>query len=105
MKPGRNPRRAYEADGREIEPPTVGSEMAKGFRTVTAFCEAAGCGRNAPVELAAFPPSLPIPDIALRLRCTACGDRRGIKIHINVNELYAKSWGGEGYHGNRTSDR
>ena len=98
MKPGRNPRRAYEADGREIEPPTVAGQLAQGFRTVTAFCEAVGCGHSAPVPLAALPPSLPVPDIALRLRCSHCG-RRAIKIYVNVSELYAKSWGGQGYHG------
>ena len=69
-----------------------------GFATVMAFCEAPRCGHSAAVDLAGLPPDLPIPDIALRLRCFACG-RQEIKIHINVHELYAMAWGGEGYQG------
>jgi hypothetical protein len=35
----RNPRRAYDHDGREIPPATVGNHLAHGLRTVAASCD------------------------------------------------------------------
>jgi hypothetical protein len=63
-----------------------------------AFCEATGCGYSKPVPLDLFPPDLPVPDIALHLRCSRCGSK-AIKIQINVTEFYEQSWGGKGYRG------
>ena len=84
---GPNPRRAYDKDGNEIEPATVASTRAHGYRTVVAFCDP--CGHDAVVSLDLFPDDLPIPDIALKVRCSACGSKR-IMVHINVSETSPK---------------
>lgn len=92
MRPGRNPRRAYDADGNEIPPVTVGQSLAEGYRTVMAYCEAHNCGHGAEVPLKGWPPRLPVPDMTLRLRCSKCGSRR-IRMMVNVKELYARAHG------------
>ena len=92
MSPPRNPRRAYDADGNEIPPVTVAQSLADGYRTVMAYCEAHNCGHGAEVPLKGWPPRLPVPDMALKLRCSQCGSRR-IKMMVNVMELYARAYG------------
>ncbi len=92
MKTARNPRRAYDANGNEIPPVTVGQSLADGYRTVMAYCEAHDCGHGAEVPLRGWPPKLPVPDMALRLRCSKCGSRT-IKMMVNVTELYARAHG------------
>jgi hypothetical protein len=92
VKTARNPRRAYDANGNEIPPVTVGQSLADGYRTVMAYCEAHDCGHGAEVPLRGWPPKLPVPDMALRLRCSKCGSRT-IKMMVNVTELYARAHG------------
>ena len=92
MKAARNPRRAYDENGNEIPPVTIGQSLADGYRTVMAYCEAHDCGHGAEVPLKAWPPDLPVPDMALRLRCSRCGSRR-VRMMVNVMELYAKAHG------------
>lgn len=65
---------------------------ADGYRTMMAYCEAHNCGHGAEVPLRAWPPRLPMPDAALKLRCSKCGSRR-IRMMVNVMELYAKAYG------------
>jgi hypothetical protein len=88
----RNPRRAYDENGKEIPPVTVAASRASGLHTVAAFCEARGCHHDAVVSLDDWPDEMPIPDMALHLRCSKCGGCQ-IKIMINVKELYAKAHG------------
>jgi hypothetical protein len=71
----RNPRRAYDADGHEIEPMTLANMREHGIRSVWAFCTMIGCGHEARVNVDALSDELPIPDVALRLRCSRCGRR------------------------------
>ena len=92
MKAARNPRRAYDASGNEIPPVTVGQSLADGYRTVMAYCEAHDCGHGAEVPLTGWPADLPVPDMALKLRCSECGNRR-VRIMVNVKELYARAHG------------
>ena len=92
MSVPRNPRRAYDQDGTEIPPVTVGRSLAEGYRTVMAYCEAHRCGHGAEVPLKGWPVHLPVPDMALKLRCSKCGSRR-IRMMVNVDELYAKAHG------------
>lgn len=73
MRRGRNPRRAYDEEGREIAPPTVGDGRAQGETTIRAWCHA--CGHGAIVSTDRLPADLPIPDIAFRLRCSACSSK------------------------------
>jgi hypothetical protein len=86
----RNPRRAYDASGNEFLPVTVGQSLAEGYRTVIAYCDAHNCGHSAVVPLKAWRPDLPVPDMALRLRCSQCGGRR-IRMMVNVKELYTRA--------------
>ena len=88
MKAGRNPRRAYDEHGNEIPPTTVGDLKSTGFKTAMAYCNGTGCHHGSPVSLAGLPDELPIPDIALRLRCAACGSK-DVKTMLNINEHYA----------------
>jgi hypothetical protein len=94
----RNPRRRYDENGKEIPPLTVGRSLAEGYRTVMAYCDAHNCGHSAEVPLEGWPSDLPVPDMALKLRCSKCGSRR-IRMMVNVKELYAKAHGA-----GRTSD-
>jgi hypothetical protein len=66
----RNPRRAYKADGSVIAPMDLANMRANGVRAVEARCEA--CGHEAVVNCDA----LPVPDVALRLRCSPCGSKK-----------------------------
>jgi hypothetical protein len=88
----RNPRRAYDEYGNEIYPVTIGQSLADGYRTLMACCEAHDCGHGAEVPLKGWSPDLPVPNMALKLRCSKCGSRR-IRMMVNVKELYAKAHG------------
>jgi hypothetical protein len=91
-RPRRNPRRAYDENGREIPPVTVAASRASGLHTVAVFCEARGCHHDAVISLDGWSDALPVPDMALHLHCSKCGGRQ-IKIMINVKELYARAHG------------
>src|SRR4051794_12556590 len=73
-KGSRNPRRAYDEHGREIEPMTLGNMRAMGVRSMDATCE--DCRHEATVNVDALPDHLYVPDVALRMRCSACGSKR-----------------------------
>jgi hypothetical protein len=90
VKAARNPRRAYDANGKETPPVTVGRSLAEGYRTVMAYCEANSCGHGAEVPLKGWSPDLPVPDMASRLRCSKCGSRR-VRMMVVVKELYARA--------------
>lgn len=66
-----SPRRAYDQNGNEIPPATVASTKAQGMTTVFAFCNE--CGHDAVVPFKGWPEETPIPDMALKLRCSKCG--------------------------------
>lgn len=83
----RNPRRAYDAEGREIVPATVGSERAAGVHQVEIWC--GDCHHHAEVSTNGMPAQTPIPDICLRYKCSACGSRNltsrpGVLAHYAV---------------------
>jgi hypothetical protein len=82
MSFGRNPRHAYGENGNEVSPVTVGRSLADGYRTVMAYCEAHNCMHDAEVPLKGWPPDLPVPDMALKLRCSKCGSQR-IRMMVN----------------------
>jgi hypothetical protein len=85
----RNPRRAYDADGNVIPPLTLGSMRAQGVQSVLAFCATIGCRHEACVNVDALPDDLPVPDVALRLRCSKCG-RRSVTTRPNWSESGAQ---------------
>ena len=70
----RNPRRAYNRDGSEIQPATVASHMALGLRKIEIFCNDCRRYRNG-IDVTDLPPETPIPDICLRYRCSVCGSK------------------------------
>ena len=74
-RPPRNPRRAYDHDGREIPPMTLGNMREHGVRTVVAHCQQPNCSHSASIDVDALPDRFPVPDVALRLRCSRCGSR------------------------------
>lgn len=67
----RNPRRAYDREGREIQPMTLANMRSLGARSVLASCEK--CHHEATMPVDELPGELPVPDVALRLRCSRCG--------------------------------
>ena len=72
----RNPRRAYDGQGNEIQPMDLASMRTHGPRAVNATCLNPGCGHEALINVDSLPDDLPVPDVALRLRCSACGSRQ-----------------------------
>jgi ribosomal protein L44E len=83
----RNPRRAYDKDGGEIQPATVGSERAKGFTKAEIWCNP--CTRFVEVSLDGLPDDLPVPDICLRYRCSKCGGK-SLTSRGSIREHYEK---------------
>ena len=67
MRRGRNPRRGYDEHGNEIAPMTLATMRSHGVRSVLAWCNA--CGHHADLNADHLPDDLPIPDVALRLKC------------------------------------
>ena len=66
----RNPRPGYDAEGREITPATIGNSRQNGARGILVFCK---CGHDATLPFDGLADNAFVPDIALRLRCSACG--------------------------------
>lgn len=69
---------------------TLGNMRDHGVRAVDAWCEATGCGHMATINVDPLPDELPVPDVALRLRCSYCGSRR---IHARPNWTELKAAG------------
>src|SRR5688500_3126736 len=88
----RNPRRAYDAEGREIAPMSLANMREHGVRSVEATCE--DCKHDAVVNVDSLPGDLYVPDVALRLRCSACGSR---KITTHPDWTHHKAKGRSGY--------
>ena len=78
----RNPRRSYDREGREIPPGTIAGLRVHGATHVVAYCDNGSfvgrtrCGHSARIDVSGWPDHVIIPDIGLRLRCSACG-RKG----------------------------
>jgi hypothetical protein len=71
----RNRRRAYDGNGSEISPLTLGNMRDHGARSIDAYREAIGCGHASTFHVDGLPGEFPIPDVSLRLRCSKCGSR------------------------------
>jgi hypothetical protein len=81
----RNPRRAYDKDGNEIPPATIAHLKTDACRTVAAFCDE--CSHEGIVDVSGFPDDSPAPDVALKLRWSACGSKQ-IRVMRNMLEFY-----------------
>ena len=75
MTPPRNQRRAYDKDDNEIRPMSLGNMREHGVRSVEATCQEIGCGHAGSVDIDHLPDDVPVPAIALSLRCSSCGSR------------------------------
>ena len=69
----RNPRRSYDEEGREVTPATVANVQQNSARGIIARC---ACNHEAMLCFTGLHPDWYVPDIALRLRCSACGGKR-----------------------------
>jgi hypothetical protein len=92
-RPPRNPRRSYDADGHEIPPMPLGNMREHGVRSVAAICRVVGCGHSGSVNVDNLADDFPVPDVALRLRCSVCGSQH-VKTTPNWREgQWAKDYG------------
>lgn len=92
-RPPRNPRRAYDADGNEIRPMSLGNMREHGVRSVLAICHRTSCGHSGSVNVDALPDDFPVPNVSLRLRCSAC-DSRNVKTQPDWREgQWARNYG------------
>jgi hypothetical protein len=66
----RNPRRGYDAEGREIAAATIANSRQNGARGILVVCK---CGHDATLPFDGLADDAFVPDVALRLRCSACG--------------------------------
>ena len=78
-----NPRRAYDSDGRKVMPMTIANARQNGARGLLVTCR---CGREGRLPFDGLPDTAFVPDVALRLRCTACGGAKGIQTGPDFTE-------------------
>jgi hypothetical protein len=62
-RPPRNPRRAYDAEGREIAPMSLGDMREHGVQSVAAHCQDASCGHSASINMDDLPDDFAVPDV------------------------------------------
>src|SRR5215210_8068447 len=75
-RPPRNPHRAYDHDGREIPPMSLGNMREHGVRDVPTMCQQASYGHLGSINVDHLPDSFPVPDVSLRLVRCAVPERR-----------------------------
>ncbi len=72
---------------------TLRNMREHGVRSVAAECQEIVCGHEGLVTVDHLPGDFPVPDVALRLRCSACGSRK-VKTIPNWNEgRWAREYG------------
>jgi len=54
---------------------TLANRREHGIRSVEASCQEIGCGHAGSVNIDQLPGNIPVPDVALRLRCSSCGSK------------------------------
>jgi len=59
-RPPRNPRHAYDADGREIRPMDLGNMREHGVCSVAAHCPEVSCGHSGSVNVDGLPDDSPL---------------------------------------------
>jgi hypothetical protein len=92
-RPPRNPRRAYDHDGREIPPMSLGNMREHGVRSVAAICQVPSCGHSGSVNVDHLPHDFPVPDVSLQLRCSACGSKNVKTIPAWREGQWAREYG------------
>jgi hypothetical protein len=60
-------------DGKITEPMTLANMRENGVHSVVATC--AKCQHEAVLDVDHWPADMPVPDVGLKLRCSACGGR------------------------------
>ena len=89
--PPRNPRRAYDKDGREYPPSHDGARRNHGINTLWATWAEDRLGQAAKIDASRFPDDMPVPDVGLRLRCSKCGGRNVQTMAELVGERLAQA--------------
>jgi hypothetical protein len=51
----------------------LGNMREHGVRSVLAICQEASCSHSASVSVEVLPDDFAVPDVSVRLRCSACG--------------------------------
>jgi hypothetical protein len=64
-----------DADGRKIPPKTLKNMRANGPRSTATHCLEIGCHHRGVLNVSRPPDDVPVPDVALRLRCSGCGSK------------------------------
>jgi hypothetical protein len=54
---------------------SLGNMREHGVRSVLASYQKSSCGHSASIHVDELPDDFAVPDVALRLRCSACGSR------------------------------
>ena len=72
---------------------TLGNMREHGVRSVAAHCQVVGCGHSGTVNVDNLPDDFPVPDVALRLRCSVCGSRNVKTIPAWREGQWAKEYG------------
>lgn len=83
----KNPRRAYDKDGNEIPPATVGGHLAQGLKLIDIFCNDCNHSKHG-IDISSLPPETAMPDICLRYRCSRCGSKN-LMSRGDTHEFYA----------------
>jgi hypothetical protein len=99
----RNPRRAYDAEGREIAPMML-ADMLEAMHTTRVLAYCGDCLHEGKVNADSLPVDLPVPDVALRLRCSACGSKN-VTTRPDLSEMYASWYACDGVPGTAPSPR
>lgn len=68
-------RRALDSSGQPIPPMTLANMRSLGISSVDAICGETLCGHSGRLDVDALPDDSPVPDMALRLRCSRCGSK------------------------------
>jgi hypothetical protein len=71
----------------------LGNMREHGVRSVAAICQELACGHSGSVNVDNLPDDLPVPNVALRLRCSACGSRNVKTVPDWREEQWAKDCG------------
>jgi hypothetical protein len=68
---------------------SLGNMREHGVRSVLALCREASCDHSSSINVDSLPDDFPVPDVSLRLRCSACGSRNVKTQHCAIIELIA----------------
>ena len=72
---------------------SLGNMREHGVRSVLAICQESSCGHSGSINVDDLPDDFPVPDVSLRLRCSACGSRSVKTIPYWREGQWARNYG------------